>query len=1328
MTYQGYMALANDAGETIELVNAARVKAYTDNLAPSIGLRGCDDCEGLDAALGETYTNPTDDFAPWYDPTDAATAGFYGVYPLAFEGIDDSTRSIVSEELTGDGSVVVGSRFTGKDIRVTGVAFAADEASLYAGVSWLDNALNGTEDGRCFGDRLNLYSSCPAVETFPPDFATPYTLVNPPSAAELAAWTTTSGTITGDANGVNFLWTTSDGLKTACRGITGLIPGEQYQLRLRLETFGDYFVSVGPACAERYENLFPDPRLTATTMTTNGATVVDTRPSTGAPDGGSYFNRLVVAANTSTPMTMPLSGTGTSASPVVESNQYTASWYEKDVLSNGTAMILDGAPMAHAWTPDAASLDIVGDLDLRAHIAPQDWTPAARRAIVAKWNTTGNQRSYILRLNTTGTLSLFWSTNGTATMSATSTVAPTVVNREPLWVRATLDVNNGAAGNDVIFYTSTDGSTWTQLGATVTQAGVTSIFAGTARLTVGAHDDGASERLMGSVFAARVRNGIAGPVVANPDFNAQAAGTTSFVDAAGLTWTLQPTAVIGEAPAGARVDWTWYDGTGAVISSETGTPHTGAAAGWNRFTQTMTAPATAAYVQVSLVRTGYAAVGEEITLAQAQLNRGSTALDYIDGDYPDANWEGTPNASSSLVEENVDYETIFGWATDHNPPTEPTVLDFIPRDSTVYLSIQPTDTEVATPTLNLQVQQASVRRIAHPGVVAFGTGDDAVPPSDGWTHLAPATMSVTWTLDARAVSTLGRAPAGSALTYTTAHGVQRTLYGLNIGSRYRLMVEFQAHYTVTGVSASLALAPVIDVGNASAVVTTYSNDNVGTFQYFRVVEFTATATSSSLLFHPTSNLSLGSSGSVTWQFDEYMVEEILDTDTTPPQAGRFQERTMYEVKASQGPILTNVRTSPCGVMGQITYSLRAGNPFKYRSPVFAGGLPAGPSETVVDVTCSDGLPQIVNFMYNPSVETNATNWVAAGTGVTQARTASATAIVGGFLFRATAPNTVGNSLDTVTVTYLTATAATGPTPQPGETLTVSMYVRAITSGGLLQTGLYPYTVFITMSGFPSISINGSVNVVAGDTWYRLDETFTLPLNVALTSVDVQVATPVAYTQGGGLETDGFMLQRGTTATTVFDETDPNAVWSGTANASAVLLNQVPTDISADPDCPTPPTPPGPPTIDEDCITQPDSYSRTVVEIPDDTVPRNLTAYPVITLVAGSADVRQARIRFWENPSNLTIDQLDPCAYVGEIIVSYLAAGATMVIDGVLHEATISLPGYPDQNANHVLYGPDGGPVFWPELSGGIPYLVTLELDSSAPYTDTLMTIDLVVRD
>lgn len=1114
MTYQGYMALANEDGDTIELVNAARVKAYTDNLAPSIGLRGCDDCEGLPEALGEEYTTPEADSAPWYDPTDPETADFYGVYPLAFDGIDDSTRTIESAELTGDGSVVVGSRYTGKDIRVSGMAFAKDEAGLYAGMSWLDSALNGTEEGRCFGDRLNLYSSCPPVEVLPPNFDAPYTLVNPPSAAELAAWSTTSGTILSDADGVDFAWTAGDPLKTACREITGLIPGEQYQLRLRPETFGNYAVSVGPGCAVRYTNMLPNPRLGGLTMTLQGSTSVDTYPATGAPDGGSYFSRYVVVPNGTSPMTMSMTGTGVDATPVVSGRTYTISWYAQKIVGGG----------------------------------------------------------------------------------------PTV-----------------------------------------------------------------------------------------------------------------------------RAAYSWYDPAGVLISSNNGTNQS-AGATWTRFTETATAPVGAAFVQVRLAWSGIAVAGQTLNLAQAMLNLGSTAPAYIDGGYPEARWNGAVENSSSTIETNVDEQTIFGWTRDHNPPTEPTVLDFIPRESTIYLSIQSISNSGAAPTEFLQVQSALVRRVARPGVVAFGTGNNAVPPSDGWTHTAPSTMQVDWFLLESSIMTIARNPSGGSSTYLSSHGPRRTLFGLRPGSRYRVMVEFDAHSNNTDVAPPLAVNPVVLMTNAAGIITTYSDDNVGAFTYFRVVEFTATATSSLLSFTPTSSIALGSFGSVTWIFGEYMVEEILTTDSTPPTPGRDQARTMYEVKASQGPILTNVRTSPCGVMGQVTFSLRAGNPFKYRLPTFAGGLPTGTSIQVPDVPCSDdGLAQIINFSYNPSLEEIPPipdTWLGGGANLTfNDRVVSATARLGTWVYRITADS--GGSLSGINNYYFPSLTSGGPTPQNGETITVSGFVRAITAGTL---GNFTMSVFVTMTGFPPFSVQDTVNVAVLNQWYRLEATFEIPDNVSLSGIETGFFPPPDVAAAVGMEADALMIQRGSVATEPFAQNTPNVEWSDDPNESALLFTPVAEDISEDPDCPTPPAPPAPPEIEDACVAEPSAYDRTVVTITEDTVPRNLTAYPVITLTAGAAAVRQARIRFWPNPDNLSIDQMDPCAYDGEIIVSYLAAGATMVIDGVLREATVTAPGFDPQNANHVLYGADGGPVDWPELTGGISYLVTLELDSSATYSDTVMLIDLVVRD
>lgn len=216
-------------------------------------------------------------------------------------------------------------------------------------------------------------------------------------------------------------------------------------------------------------------------------------------------------------------------------------------LAAGAALLLNGVSPGRASTPDVASLDIVGDLDLRVHAALDDWTPAAASALITKSTTAGNQISWRFNVLSTGVLRFVWSADGSATLTADSTVAPTVDNGAPLWVRATIDVNNGAAGRTVTFYTSTDGETWTMLGTAVTTAGVTSIFSGTAPVVVGSREVGTADRLAGRVFSAEVRSGIGGTIVASPDFGVQLDGTTSFFDSTGKTWTVASPAVIDNA-------------------------------------------------------------------------------------------------------------------------------------------------------------------------------------------------------------------------------------------------------------------------------------------------------------------------------------------------------------------------------------------------------------------------------------------------------------------------------------------------------------------------------------------------------------------------------------------------------------------------------------------------------------------------------------------------------------------------------------------------------------------------------------------------------------
>lgn len=226
----------------------------------------------------------------------------------------------------------------------------------------------------------------------------------------------------------------------------------------------------------------------------------------------------------------------------------------------GAALVTVGTDTSYASTPDNAALDIVGDIDLIADFIPETWPPPADATLLGKYADSTNNRSYRLDILTTGQARITWSSNGTNNFSLTSTIPVPATIGQRITIRAALDVDNGAGGRTATFYTASFlGGAFFQLGTPVTSAGVTSIFSGTATLTVGARDSGLVGRFTGRIFAARVRNGIGGTIVANPSFTTQAPGTTNFVDSAGRTWTVQPGAAIEEHAPVPGSDWDTAD-------------------------------------------------------------------------------------------------------------------------------------------------------------------------------------------------------------------------------------------------------------------------------------------------------------------------------------------------------------------------------------------------------------------------------------------------------------------------------------------------------------------------------------------------------------------------------------------------------------------------------------------------------------------------------------------------------------------------------------------------------------------------------------------------
>ncbi|MFD9398333.1 hypothetical protein ACFWA4_05870 [Streptomyces sp. NPDC060011] len=206
---------------------------------------------------------------------------------------------------------------------------------------------------------------------------------------------------------------------------------------------------------------------------------------------------------------------------------------------------LPGGSGDKSSTPDTASLDITGDIDIRVEMFLLDWNTASETEVIGKYNATGNQRSWRLTIDTGGYPKLTWSADGSTLLSATSTASLARNGRSRLALRVTLDVNNGAGGRTVNFYTAdTMSGTWTALGSAVTVAGTTSIFSSSATLEIGDISNPSTTPPTCRVYKAQLLNGIAGPVVANPDYTVQTVGAASFADSAGRTWTQSGNAAI----------------------------------------------------------------------------------------------------------------------------------------------------------------------------------------------------------------------------------------------------------------------------------------------------------------------------------------------------------------------------------------------------------------------------------------------------------------------------------------------------------------------------------------------------------------------------------------------------------------------------------------------------------------------------------------------------------------------------------------------------------------------------------------------------------------
>lgn len=130
--------------------------------------------------------------------------------------------------------------------------------------------------------------------------------------------------------------------------------------------------------------------------------------------------------------------------------------------------------------------NVTEDLEVIVLVALTDYTSGSEQVLAAKYVNSGNQRSWAFDIDSSGRPHYYWSADGSSYSTASATVIPSLSDGVEYYLKVTHDVDNDAGGNDVKWWQSTDGVTWSQIGATVTGGSTTSIYSGTADYQLGA--------------------------------------------------------------------------------------------------------------------------------------------------------------------------------------------------------------------------------------------------------------------------------------------------------------------------------------------------------------------------------------------------------------------------------------------------------------------------------------------------------------------------------------------------------------------------------------------------------------------------------------------------------------------------------------------------------------------------------------------------------------------------------------------------------------------------------------------------------------------------
>lgn len=148
-------------------------------------------------------------------------------------------------------------------------------------------------------------------------------------------------------------------------------------------------------------------------------------------------------------------------------------------------------------------------------------------------------------------------------------------------------------------------------------------------------------------------------------------------------------------------------------------------------------------------------------------------------------------------------------------------------------------------------------------------------------------------------------------------------------------------------------------------------------------------------------------------------------------------------------------------------------------------------------------------------------------------------------------------------------------------------------------------------------------------------------------------------------------------------------------------------------------PPPPPSVPLGGYSPPANWRRRQITIPANYIPLWGEVVPKFSIHARTAEVRNLRLRFYADVDGDGDITDDPCAFCGDIVVSYIPEGSTLTFDTSERQVYVVDASQRRRSASAVVFATDGTPFEWPVLSCGMGYIVTLDLPQTqhAPVFD-----------